>query len=523
MDQPPAWQSLCSVLAALFLSYVAFDAAQTKRETRKQASLPLVGAPWLLTPRFVLNARFAWDAAGLLEEGYRKCNTEPFQLVQNDKNIVVLPHHLLQELSSLPSSVASPHGGLERDLLGSYSGLDLVLQTRLHHSVIQRKLTPRLALVTPGLEKELASALQDCIPACEKDWAEFQPYQAFRRVLARLSGNLIISPAFQHKQAWEQLQVDYVENLFATIVVLRLFPAWVRPVISWMLPSYWLCRRSIATAKKLLRPTVQQLLKESDAGFCISQDPGGEHFNILSWLVDSVKGRDRDPDTLMHAMVIVALASLHTVLLRVVNVLYDLTANPDLLDEVRAEMEAVATDPQGWSHSSYEKLHKLDSVIVESQRTSPPTTTGLKRLFREPYTFQNGLHVARGTYVCMPIYAIENDPAHTPHPEVFDGLRQYRLSQEAREGGPASVNNKLQFAYPTPTNLNFGYGKAACPGRFFAGLEIKMVFAKLLTEYDFKFLPGVGRPSNMMVHEFLFTWPWTKMLVRRRQGGVCPF
>ncbi|KAI1145080.1 cytochrome P450 [Nemania diffusa] len=277
----------------------------------------------------------------------------------------------------------------------------------------------------------------------------------------------------------------------------------------------------IATAKKLLGPTVRRFLQESDTGLSITQDPDGEQFNILSWLVDSVKGSDRDPDTLMHAMIIVALASLHTVLLRVVNVLYDLTDNPGLLDEIRAEMETVSASSQTWN-DSYDKLHKLDSVIVESQRMSPPTTTGLKRLFRVPYTFQSGLHVPKGTYVCMPIYAIENDPANTPHPEVFDGLRQYRVFKQATQDKSAN-SSKLQFASPTTTILNFGYGKAACPGRFFASLEIKMIFVKLLTEYDFKFLPGAGRPSNMMVHEFLFTWPWTKMLVKRKQGVDCPF
>lgn len=318
-------------------------------------------------------------------------------------------------------------------------------------------------------------------------------------------------------------------SVFTTIAVLRLFPTWMRPVIALILPSYWICRRSIATAKQLLGPMVRQFVKDNNAGLQITQIPGGEHFNILSWLVDTGKGSDRDPDTLMHVMVIVALASLHTVLLRVVNVLYDLIANPDLLAEIRDEMEAVAADAQGWNYDCYEKLQKLDSVIVESQRTSPPSTTGLKRLFKEPYTFENGLHIPKDTYVCMPITAIENDPTHTPHPEVFDGLRQYRLSRQAQESritGPNNNNNnnnKLRFVDPTTTTLNFGYGRAACPGRFFASLEIKMILVKLLAEYDLKFLPGARRPSNMMIHEFLFTWPWTMVLLKRRPGGVSPF
>ena len=114
-------------------------------------------------------------------------------------------------MSSLPSSVVSPHGGLECDLLGSYSGLDFVLENRLHHTIIQRKLTPRLNLIAPLLEKELVSALHDHLPSSD-DWTEFQPYQAFRMVSARLSAAIVTGPEFCHNKDWLNLEVEYVEN-----------------------------------------------------------------------------------------------------------------------------------------------------------------------------------------------------------------------------------------------------------------------------------------------------------------------
>lgn len=72
MEQLPTWESLCYIVFVLIICYVAFDVVQTRWAVRKQAGLPLVGAPWPLTPRFILNARFARDAVGLLEEGYQK-------------------------------------------------------------------------------------------------------------------------------------------------------------------------------------------------------------------------------------------------------------------------------------------------------------------------------------------------------------------------------------------------------------------------------------------------------------------
>lgn len=128
------------------------------------------------------------------------------------------------------------------------------------------------------------------------------------------------------------------------------------------------------------------------------------------------------------------------------------------------------------------------------------------------------LQIPQGTYVCLPTFAIENDPEHTVEPEVFDGLRSYRLRQDKE-----TKNEDHQFSTPERTVLSFGYGKSACPGRYFASLILKMTFVKLLTEYEFKFLPGTERPRNMVVHEFLFPKPWDMILVRRRKGGVYAF
>ena len=246
---------------------------------------------------------------------------------------------------------------------------------------------------------------------------------------------------------------------------------------------------------------------------------------MLAWLAELAKGGDRNPDTLAHVEVLLALASVHTTLLRMVNVLYDLTSHPQYLDEIRREIKEEVESKEGWTSTSYSRLHKLDSVLRESQRMSPPTTLGLKRLFIKPHTFQNGLHIPAGTYVCLPTFAIENDPQHTVDPENFDGLRSYRQKQleRSRNNISASSTGKHEFSSIDRTILNFGYGKTACPGRFFASVIIKILFVKLLTEYEFSFLPGEGRPKNLMVHEFLFCWPWQKMLLRKRPVGECPF
>jgi cytochrome P450 len=281
--------------------------------------------------------------------------------------------------------------------------------------------------------------------------------------------------------------------------------------------------RLLRQAQKLLGPTLQNLMEQNTAGNWYPRDDNPRELNVLSWVTAGAKGHERNADTLGHVLVLVALAMVHTTLLRMVNVLFDVTEAGDgllleLLDEIRT------VNQRGWHDNDhgnpYDALDKLDSVLRESQRISPPTTMGMKRWFKEPYTFQDGTHIPTNTYACMPTYAIENDPAKVPDPGKFDGLRYYRAARAT--GGPDG-QQQFKFSTPSPDFLNFGYGKTACPGRFVASVVVKMVIVKALTDYEFKFLPGTSRPGNIIAHEFLFTWPWNKMLVRKRQKGLCPF
>jgi cytochrome P450 len=495
-------------------------------------------------PNVVHNAIYAFGASTILERGYAKvCGTQlylkhqrpnnhpqkqlkhrAYRLIRNDGNIIILPHSLLEQLSGLPTTIASPNAALERDLLGPHTGLSLILDSRLHHYIVQRKLTPKLPLITAGLEEELNAAVVDYFPKFLGQeggaWSEFQPYQVLGKISARLAARALVGPQLCRNETWLDISVNYTESLFRTVVILRMFPAWTHTTLRYFLPSYWYGKHYVRAAKSLLGPILQDLLDRNDSGKWAPSNDGAE-LNVLCWLADTAKGRDRDAQTLAHVEVLLALASVHTTLLRMVNVLYDITAEPQYTTEIRDEIQQTFDADNGnWSHATYARLGKLDSVLRESQRMSPPTILGMKRLFNESFTFKDGTHVPRGAYVAMPIHAIENDPDITTNPTRFDGLRSYRLRQALLN---TSNKESYLFSSPEPTVLSFGYGKSACPGRFFASLVVKMVFVKLLSEYDFRFKKGDGRPQNLLIHEFLFCWPWQWMEVKKKENGMCPF
>lgn len=294
---------------------------------------------------------------------------------------------------------------------------------------------------------------------------------------------------------------------------MRCFPPWLYSTIGYLLPSVWRTKGYIKKAQQLLGPAFAKRLSDLDSG---TYEPSSGEYDGFTWLAELAEGADRDPTRLAHYEILLALASIHTTLLREVNVLYDIMAEPQYFDLLRAEInEEVA---RGWQKSSYQNLNKLDSVLRESQQMSPPQSIGLRRIMQKDYTLADGTLLPKGSYVCVASYAIENDPSRTRNPEEFDGLRNYK-KREARPG-----TNRHLFTTAEPSVLGFGNGKTACPGRFFASLALKAVFAKMLSEYEFAYKDGkTEKPKNLFVHEFVFPNRSNEILVRKRRECNSPF
>lgn len=106
-----------------------------------------------------------------------------------------------------------------------------------------------------------------------------------------------------------------------------------------------------------------------------------------------------------------------------------------------------------------------------------------------PFTLPNGQHIPSGVTIEVPAVAVNSDSSVFPTADRFDPLRFYDLRQQARDRGAVEAAAQNQFVSVSQDSLTFGYGRHACPGRFFAANEIKMILAVALMGYEFK-MPG---------------------------------
>lgn len=135
-----------------------------------------------------------------------------------------------------------------------------------------------------------------------------------------------------------------------------------------------------------------------------------------------------------------------------------------------------------------------------------------QRIALVPLKLKDGTEIPKGARVAFAGHHHANDPRVAPNPEVFDPMRSYRR----RHSGDNANLTKFTAGMTNSDSLSFGYGGQACPGRYFAVGEIKMVMARLLSEFEFKLPDGKPRPSIMYADENVFMDPSAKLMMRRR-------
>ncbi|KAH8703476.1 putative cytochrome P450 [Talaromyces proteolyticus] len=500
------WGGLHNVSPLVLVVFVGLIAvAVTKKlfDFFTSTSDPFGGLkPW--EPKWFAGMRFWLGARDMIHDGYEKYKGKYFQLPRNDRNILVIPREYVDELRNYPTERLSSIQALINNMVGQYSYMDVLLESNLHTRVLQSKLTPNLANFTSAMADELNYALAKALPNVTDQWSEVEIYEVLRTIVARVSARIFVGLPTCRNDEWIFSSIRYTEAATITTMLLRGLPAIFRPFVVRALPSYWNTKKWVKRGADIILPIIDQRRVSAEK-------PGYERpSDLLQWMIDEAKGKESDTYNLALRELVMNLASVHTTTMSTAHVLFDMCQMPEYFNIMRDEMRIVLAEDNGWQRLTPTKLRKLDSMLKESQRVSPPSLLGFHRLVQnQPITLSDGKVLPPGTHVCTASYEISRDEDILPNQE-YDGLRYYKLRDD-----PAN-DKRLAFAQTDKAHMHFGHGRHACPGRFFASNEMKMILTELLLRYDFKFVDGQGRPTNINADEFLYADPSTKLLVKKR-------
>ncbi|KAL2263955.1 hypothetical protein VTK26DRAFT_3949 [Humicola hyalothermophila] len=415
-------------------------------------------------------------------DGYKRFKDKIFRIITTDKShVIVVPPKYLAELRKLPDDVVSFDDAIAQRMHAKYTKL-IVGQDLIPHT-IKTSLTPSLVRLNPSISEEVLDSLKQTLPPCD-DWTPVNINQKLLRIVALVSGRVFIGTELSRSEEYLDAAINYTIELMAARRAVDVMRPWLRPFLANRLPEVRRLNERIAQADRFLRPVVEARQAMPD-----SEKPD----DLLQWIMD---GQDKfkryTSKELAHIQLEISFAAIHTTTLTATHVFYNLAAYPEYIPELRDEIRTVLAEHGGvFSSSALQAMKKLDSFLKETMRLNPPSVSSFQRKVRKTFTLSNGQVIPAGVVIEIPALSILTDPDVFENPEKFDPWRFARLRDRARVEGEVEAAAQNQFVSVSANYLLFGYGRHACPGRFFAANEIKMIVANIILAYNIKLPDGV--------------------------------
>ncbi|KAI1482955.1 ent-kaurene oxidase [Daldinia eschscholtzii] len=485
-----------------------------------------VSAPFYKASRL----KWMFSADTLIRDSYFKFRDNVYQIKSTEGVRTIIPSSLVGELKGLPEDTLSARTAVKEAMLSEYTNLCAGSHSDTLSLLLKCKMTGQLARMAPQLKEELEYILATEFPECQ-EWTPFKIQPFMVRTIARLSGRVFVGPLLNRTEEWMDVSINFAITAFIAVIKLQFFPPWMRPVAQYLVSELRTIRRDLEKAQAMLTPIIEERIRDAETPGYDKPD------DFVQWLQDALP-EDQKTDFYIQGkmQLLLSAASIHTTSNLTTDCIYDLAVHQDMQEILREEVREVLCDDEAWERKdSMGKLKKLDSFIKESQRLSGNVTSFIRKVMR-PIDLSDGTHLPAGTNLLAPMAGVAVDPRYYPDPEVFDGLRFWKLRQHQRSSSSSSssfssspgptiadehtsnANGRWQFTSIGDTAMNFGLGKHACPGRFFAGCEIKMVLAYLLLHYDIKLRDGEGRPVPNMFMMTKSPSMTAEVLFRRRSA-----
>ncbi|PTU19544.1 hypothetical protein P175DRAFT_0483054 [Aspergillus ochraceoroseus IBT 24754] len=351
---------------------------------------------------------------------------------------------------------------------------------------------------------------QHIFPVCEKytdvsgiDWTPVEIYNSVLQVVGPCSARAFHGDIPSQNPEWLEVTTGYVVTVFDSIKALKKWPPYLRPIANRLLPYRAKIDHQWAKARKILAASLKQ--KASLGGKAINEPP-----SLFDHLTSekSPASKESIDKQLIYQMTLVAVGTMST-FSTVVQCIYDLAGFPDFIAGLREEALSCPRDEDGlFDKDSLNSLKKLDSFIKESLRLSSGDLTTFHRAATADLTLPDGTFIPKGTKIETNTCAIHADNTKFENATSFDGLRFYKYRQK-----PAQEHKHTLVAV-TPNDLAFGFGKHACPGRYFSQIVIKIFLAEFLINYDVKCLPGQSRPKNLEFEAMVDPDPEAKVMLK---------
>ncbi|KAF4995948.1 hypothetical protein FGRMN_4803 [Fusarium graminum] len=333
------------------------------------------------------------------------------------------------------------------------------------------------------------------------EWHAIKPQAEIIHIVSRVSSRIFMGKELCRDKDWTKASSDYTMLAFALTGYVREWPRWIRPYVHWFLPPCWELRKKLNQARQCLKPHIERrnVIKQK----ALEEGKPCPFDDSIEWFEKEYDSK-YDPASEQISISIVAY---HTTSDLVCETLLNISQYPEVLEALREEIITVLSEEGSLSKAALYNLKLMDSVVKESQRLRPILLGAFRRMALADVTLPNGDILKKGDRVI-------GETTHMWSSEYYDNALEfdaYRYVKMRQTGD----DKKAHLVSTTADHLGFGHGVHACPGRFFAANEIKILLCHLLLKYDWK-LPEGAELKPIHSAWRLMGDPSASLLLRRR-------
>ncbi|KAF4910817.1 Cytochrome P450 monooxygenase BOA4 [Colletotrichum fructicola] len=425
-----------------------------------------------------------------MKKGYTEYRDHLFKIPTSNQPMVIVPTHLLDDLKAYPEDSISFRREMYDRYLGQYTSVASNSSAMIHS--VKFDLTKNIENLIPLMQEEISYAMENFMCGHTSEvggWTRVPVYALSTRVIALVSGRVFVGLPLSRNEEWIHTAIHSTIDSFVGAAMMWQYPSWSWPIMQWIVPQTKRVRYYRRRVAEMLKPIIRNRLEDAKKG-----SDRKKPSDMVQWLIDNSNGRGDDLAFQANEHIVMNVAAIHTTGGQLAHSLYDLARHPEYVPQLREEIASVLCQDGSITKQGVFRLKKMDSFLREVQRLIPPSMVSTNRKALKPLKLSNGVIIPAGTSLAASPACVSRDPTIWKDPDEFDGLRFFKLRETEGE-------EKYQFATVNEDALSFGHGRHACPGRFFASAELKIVLIHILRDYDIELCGDYNkdRPLNRFV------------------------
>ncbi|KAF9452383.1 cytochrome P450 [Macrolepiota fuliginosa MF-IS2] len=396
---------------------------------------------------------------------------------------------------------------VDDDLQLPYTMDEHQLRNPYQASVLRTDVNRALPSYIPEMLEESILAIEDAFRPLELANGQYEvpTFGTMTQLIARISNRVVFGLGLCRNDDFLHAIVRFAETLPMMAPFIKWTPKQLRPITHFILSNILGGKKE---ALRYILPYLQDHLNNrrplSEATTLVA-----EHLAKSAPPQETLLG-------LATRLLNINFGSIHTSSIFITQTLFEIALlSPASVDSIRKEVQEALDSEGGWTKGALLKFKKIDSALREVGRVYGLMFFGLPRYTMVNFDLGNGQFVPPGYKVAIDMRAVHFNPHVYPDPERCDLFRFSKMREN--EG----TESKYGFATVDSNYLPFGAGEHACAGRFFAAMELKMMLAHLLLNFDISYPEGMNtRPKNAFFDGAIIPNPKAKLLFKARASHL---